>query len=419
MARRYLLSSVLPTGIAVLTITVLLALNCNAESTFDEGVASYRQNKLKEALPLFKQAVRDNPRSSNAHAYLAETLRRMKRIDEAVEAARKATLINSCNTFGLTVLASAYCPMYSSWEGTNADSSWSYLLKAVMCDPLDGNIWTGVWSEAMRRGNRSLENKALRTFIETKFLTSSLLNYNAWVLRDLPQNAVLLTNGDMDTYPTLALQLVRNLRPDVGIVNLSLLNLPWYARIVRDRYKIPLPFTDKKLESVKPSKANGGRMVTVSKKIVAGWLDMQKDGKFPRPLTVAATVGDRDFTPDSHSRMRLAGPFYTCLPKSTEMLNDTTAIRISLGRIAPNDFSGSFVSRNDRSPVRLNTTNRLASNITATALLHARLLLESGQASEAYKWAEWAEHFEAKTKAGPVFAEQIEELKDSARKKMK
>jgi len=383
-----------------------------------KGVELYRQNRLDEALPVLERAAKRESRNPDALAYLAETLRRLGQQDEAVKAGRRATAIDPCHSFAHTVLADAYNPLLSSWEGANAETTWQHLHRATECDPTDGNAWTGIWVQAMRRGNRGLERKALRSFIETRFLAPPVLSYNSWVLRNLPENALLLTNGDMDTYPALALQEVQELRPDVDVVNLSLLNVRWYARIVRDRYKIPMGFSDRELSSLGYSKDKDGKLVTVSKKIVKAWIDLQKTGKFPRPLTMAITVADLDFTPDTRSRLQMAGPYWLCLPESTDTPEDTSKMRISLADINPVEFSGSFVSPIDRSPVRITRTDRIVTNVTALALRYANALLESGQASEAHRWATWAEEFERNTKAGPVLTKQIKELKKAAKQKM-
>ncbi|MCK4771298.1 MAG: DUF2723 domain-containing protein [Candidatus Latescibacteria bacterium] len=76
-------------------------------------------------------------------------------------------------------------------------------------------------------------------------------DYGYNILQSCEEDAILLTNGDNDTYPLWYLQVVEGIRRDVRVANLSLLNTTWYIKELRDREpKVPILYSDRQIDQV-------------------------------------------------------------------------------------------------------------------------------------------------------------------------
>ncbi|MDK9699254.1 MAG: hypothetical protein OEM52_03765 [bacterium] len=112
--------------------------------------------------------------------------------------------------------------------------------RAMQLDPSFTDPIFALVVNYMALGEREKSDAMLRRLIELGAVNEEVMDYSYNMLAQLEPNAILITNGDNDTYPGWILTRIEKFRPDVVLVNRSLMNTTWYPEIVAK--DIGLPF---------------------------------------------------------------------------------------------------------------------------------------------------------------------------------
>ncbi len=117
--------------------------------------------------------------------------------------------------------------------------------------------------------------------------------YGRNMIEFLDENAILITNGDNDTFPLWYLQQVEGVRPDVEIVNLSLIQINWYIKQLKER-GLPTSLTFDQIEKMRPywvRDPDTDELTLVTLRDIA-LHDIIRSNGWNRPVYFAVTVDD-------------------------------------------------------------------------------------------------------------------------------
>jgi hypothetical protein len=94
---------------------------------------------------------------------------------------------------------------------------------ATLYSILSAPVYEERLHNALIEGNSDLAASVCREWYASGQYSSGLLNWNYNVLMSVEQGSLLLTQGEHDTYPALLLQFALDVRQDIGVLNVGLL----------------------------------------------------------------------------------------------------------------------------------------------------------------------------------------------------
>jgi tetratricopeptide (TPR) repeat protein len=160
------------------------------------------------------------------------------------------------------------------------------------------------------------------------------------MLGPLEKDAIIFTNGDNDTFPLWYIQEVEHFRKDVRVVNLSLLNTPWYIKQLRDNEpKLPITWSDEKVDRLQPIPSEKGWILIRDLAIA----HIVRENKWRRPIYFAVTIPPESFAP-YRDYLQMEGLVFKMVPKkgtnmiAEEKLEDNVYRKFSYKSILTEDW---------------------------------------------------------------------------------
>ena len=281
-----------------------------AEALLAKAYKLLYAQQFDEARALYRRVADSFPSSAEARLGLSMSLRYLGELDRAWAESEKAMALDSAAAGVLLNHADLLAPHRGlqlpgplDERGRRARGNELDLRAAALDHPLAAYGRTQLWTNNMVEGRLPEARAQLVELGRAGYFPPELRDMAYNMLVALEPDAILFTNGDNDTYPLWTLQEHEGFRRDVAVVNMSLLNLPSVAALMRDSFAVPISYTDAGLDSLRPAKV-GDRVVLPADLVVASIV--AGAGAAKRPVYFALTAY-RDRWADYADRMVVEG----------------------------------------------------------------------------------------------------------------
>lgn len=223
---------------------ILFLTICNAQiedfdSLLEKGKSEFKKKIEKQdfnkAVKVLEEAVKIRPNNTEAKYFLGYAYSRLN----AKDGTNMTTL-----SLDLTIKSS------EQFEGVIALSP-KYTGEEVVLDPY-AKITAEWGSMAMSYLYRGEKEKAIWAFKEGKKrggFSDFILSLNKNFLSTCTKRSILMTSGDLFTFPMWYLQIVENFRKDVIVIDVNLLETIWYPNYLLKHNIIEFDVSEKVLDA--------------------------------------------------------------------------------------------------------------------------------------------------------------------------
>jgi hypothetical protein len=197
------------------------------------------KSEFSNSVDYWKNLVKQN--ASNEEAWLnyykcARALALLK--DGAVPSKRAQEDLNELIGNMANAVPESFAFHYANYvNGNKSDESFNYLTKAIQLRPNESELYDDMLCNAVISENNAAIGAWSKRMSDERLFTSTELEYNRNVLNSVESQAVLITNGNVDTSPLYMLQ-SEGFRKDVIIVCLDWLGSNRYQNLLAGQLKL-------------------------------------------------------------------------------------------------------------------------------------------------------------------------------------
>ncbi|MEI6091792.1 MAG: hypothetical protein WCR42_15150 [bacterium] len=284
--------------------------NPKPEKVYSIKIKSYPIEWYEQQAKLWKVEINKNRKNADAwlNYYTANRMCKILNSDLWLEHKQKcfqdlSVIIDSLgkelpNSFEYNYL------MYRN-SFNEGNKNFEYLQKAYSIAPERSEAYEEFITYYETENDKENLAKFCKKFFDANGISPTIMAWNYNVLMSLEPNAILITNGDNDTYPIWLLQYAQNIRPDVKVFNTSLMALDNYRSVKFKENDIP-PLPAK----TEADKANGGTVKSLFEEII----DHLVKNHGENPLYFALTV-DNSIYKKYENSIYLTGVAFKYSPK--------------------------------------------------------------------------------------------------------
>ncbi len=198
----------------------------------------YSHNDLEKAKQFLAARIEKYPDELPTLAYYAETMQRLGEAPLADSLAARCSELDPEWGRPYAIRGAMRMKQYGTNDLNDSAAAIAMFERSLSGAKPHSPSWEVRWIDAINTRDTALEARSLRGLYDSPLYPESLREMARWFLTHLPESTVLITNGDRDTYPVVMVQHCEKLRPDVLVVNQSLLNVSQYieATLLRANY---------------------------------------------------------------------------------------------------------------------------------------------------------------------------------------